>query len=101
MAETDKQNITDGVPLEGHSWEGFSLQAELNAHEKQWIARALRDAGGSVTRAASLLGLKGHQTLAYMINGRHRELLVVRLPIRPRRKNLTQHPPRKQKGAAS
>ncbi|HMG75033.1 MAG TPA: helix-turn-helix domain-containing protein, partial [Pyrinomonadaceae bacterium] len=41
-----------------YSWEGFSFKQEVLKSEKALIERALRDAGGSVTRAARLLGFR-------------------------------------------
>lgn len=43
------------------------------------IEQALEEAGGSVTRAAKLPGLK-HQTLITMPNARHKKLLPGRTP---------------------
>lgn len=67
-------------------WRGFSLRETLHRYERAVIARALRDAGGKVSRAAKLLGFKNHQSLSSLINNRHKDLLPVRLPIvrRPR-----------------
>jgi hypothetical protein len=47
-----------------------------------WIALALRDSDGSVSKAAHLLGFKHHQSLSSLISGRHPELLTVRHPLR-------------------
>jgi tetratricopeptide (TPR) repeat protein len=43
-----------------HSWEGFSFRQEVVKIERALIERALRDTGGSVTKAARLLGFKHH-----------------------------------------
>jgi two-component system chemotaxis response regulator CheY len=74
------------------SWAGFSLKQELLKSEKALIERALRDAGGSVTRAARLLGFKNHQSLVHLINERHKDLLETRSPIRKRRSHFTSGP---------
>jgi CheY-like chemotaxis protein/Flp pilus assembly protein TadD len=69
-------------------WEGFSLKSQILNFEKSLLERALRDAGGSVTRAAQLLGFRHHQSLIALINGRHRDLLKSRSAIRKRRRHL-------------
>jgi tetratricopeptide (TPR) repeat protein len=66
-------------------WTTFSLSDTLRRHEGRFIRMALEDAGGSVTKAASLLGLPGHQSLNFILRRRHQELLNVRTPIKPRR----------------
>jgi hypothetical protein len=66
-------------------WEGFSLKEAIRRFEAGLIEKALRDAGGLVTRAAQLLGIKYHNGLVSMLNGRHRSLLPGRAPALPRR----------------
>lgn len=73
---------------EGGTWEGFSLRQHVQQSERTVIERALRDAGGSVTKAARLLGFKHHQSLISLINSRHKELLKVRTTVRKRRRHL-------------
>jgi tetratricopeptide (TPR) repeat protein len=51
----------------------FSLYGAVHELEAQLIGQALDEAGGSVTRAAKLLGLK-HQTLIAMLDKRHKGL---------------------------
>jgi CheY-like chemotaxis protein/Flp pilus assembly protein TadD len=70
------------------TWEGFSLKKYVRENERAVIERALRDADSSVTRAARLLGFKHHQSLIYLINSRHKELLKTRSPVRKRRRAL-------------
>jgi two-component system, chemotaxis family, chemotaxis protein CheY len=89
---------TDGEPssdvdaaLEG-GWQNFSLRQELRNYERGLIARALREAKGSVTRAAKMLGFKHHQSLISLINSRHKELLKTRSAIRRRRQHLFSKP---------
>ncbi len=60
---------------------------EVRKCESALIKQALETAGGSVTRAAKILGLT-HQGLCYIINHRHKNLLAARAPIRVRRKSL-------------
>ena len=74
------------------SWEGFSFKREVLKCEKEMIERALRDAGGSVTRAAPLLGFKHHQSLISLINSRHKDLLKKRSAVRKRRHHLFSKP---------
>lgn len=78
-------------------WTNFSLKTLVLQYEGSLIARALEDSGGSVTRAARLLGFKNHQSLISIIDTRHKELLAKRLPVRPRRQHLIAHPKRKRK----
>jgi transcriptional regulator with PAS, ATPase and Fis domain len=63
------------------------LQQAVLEYERSLIKDALAKVNGSVTYAASLLGLS-HQGLAYVIESRHKELLKERSPIkrRPRSK---------------
>ncbi len=76
----------------GHSWEGFSFKKEVLKSERTLLERALRDAGGSVTRAARLLGFKHDQSLISLINSRHKELLKTRSAVRQRRQHLFSRP---------
>ena len=59
------------------------LQAQLDRYEGVIIKRALVQAGGKVTLAASLLELR-YQSLAYKIEHQHPELLNYRTPVRRR-----------------
>lgn len=60
-----------------------SLQDMMLKYENALIKKALMQTNGSVTRAASLLGLS-YQALCYMIESRHVDLLKERTPIRRR-----------------
>lgn len=66
---------------------GMSLDAEVLRYEGNLIRRALEKSGGSVTRAARLLGVT-HQGLAFILNGRHSELLSIRTPVKRRRRSI-------------
>lgn len=66
---------------------GFSLDAEVLRYEGSLIRKALEDSGGSVTRAARLLGVT-HQGLAFILNGRHSDLLSIRTPVKKRRRSI-------------
>jgi tetratricopeptide (TPR) repeat protein len=60
------------------------LQQAVLEYERSLIKQALAKVNGSVTYAASLLGLS-HQGLGYVIESRHKELLKERSPVRRRR----------------
>ena len=66
---------------------GFSLDAEVLRYEGNLIRQALQISDGSVTRAARLLGVT-HQGLAFILNGRHSDLLSIRTPVKRRRKSI-------------
>lgn len=55
--------------------------------EERLIAQALEESGGSVTRAAKLLGMH-HQTLTAMLQTRHRRLQSKRTPPEKRLKSI-------------
>jgi tetratricopeptide (TPR) repeat protein len=77
----------EGKPAE-ESWSGFSLKREVLRYEAELIERALKDAGGVVSRAAKLLGFNHHQTFVALLNNRHKSLLHARKPIIPRRRSI-------------
>jgi CheY-like chemotaxis protein/tetratricopeptide (TPR) repeat protein len=70
------------------TWEGFSLKERMRRYEGLMIERALKDAGGVVSRAARLLGYEYHNTISNKINTWHRHLLSKRSPIIPRNQSL-------------
>jgi tetratricopeptide (TPR) repeat protein len=67
-----------------------SLEDEVLRYEGDLIKRALESSGGSVTRAARLLGIT-HQGLAFILNGRHKSLLSARKPAKPRRRSIIRY----------
>ena len=71
-------------------WTNFNLNERVRTYEARYVRRALIDAQGSVTRAARLLGLHHHATLAAMLDegGRHKDLAPLRTPPEPRRQSL-------------
>jgi tetratricopeptide (TPR) repeat protein len=77
-------------PTEVMMQPGFSLDAEVLRYEGSLIRKALEDSGGSVTRAARLLGVT-HQGLAFILNGRHSDLLSIRTPVKRRRKSIIRY----------
>jgi len=60
------------------------LQERVLDVEKEMIKQALKQANGSITHAATSLGLS-YQALAYIITARHKDLLKERSPVRRRR----------------
>jgi tetratricopeptide (TPR) repeat protein len=72
----------------------FSLEASLEAqvlrYEGELIKRALEASEGSITRAARLLGVT-HQGLAFILNGRQKNLLPSRKPAKPRRRSIIRY----------
>jgi tetratricopeptide (TPR) repeat protein len=68
----------------------FSLESEVLRYEGNLIRQALEASGGSVTRAARLLGVT-HQGLAFILNGRHSNLLSVRTPVKKRRRSIIRY----------
>ena len=62
------------------------LRAQLEKHERVVIKRALDEVNGRVTHAASLLDMR-YQSLAYIIERRHPDLLKKRTPIRRRQRH--------------
>jgi len=62
-----------------------NFKQDLLDIERKMIRKALAEANGSLTRAASLLEMS-YQALAYLIETRHPELLKERTPIRRRGK---------------
>jgi CheY-like chemotaxis protein len=78
------------------NWEGFSFKKHVRESERTVLERALRDAGGSVTKAAHFLGFKHHQSLISILSTRHKDLLNARSTIRKRRKHLSKPKLRKR-----
>jgi tetratricopeptide (TPR) repeat protein len=66
---------------------GASLEDQVLAYESGLIKQALETSDGSVTRAARMLGIS-HQGLAFILNGRHKDLLAARKPVKPRRRSI-------------
>ena len=69
----------------------FSLYSAVQSLEAKLIRQALEEAGGSVTRAAKLLGLK-HQTLIAMLNKRHKGLREKRTAPEKRLQSIIRDP---------
>lgn len=84
-SEETSDNTSAAVPVSMPP--GFSLDAEVLRYEGNLIRKALEESGGSVTRAARLLGVT-HQGLAFILNGRHSDLLSIRTPVKRRRRSI-------------
>jgi hypothetical protein len=69
----------------------FTFYGAVHEFEEKIIGWALEEAGGSVVRAARLLGLK-HQTFSSMLNQRHRKLLSKRTPRVKRPRSIIREP---------
>jgi tetratricopeptide (TPR) repeat protein len=65
----------------------FTLPGAVHEFEAKLIERALGESGGSVTRAARLLGLT-HQTLNSILHTRHKQLSAKRRPVQKRLKSI-------------
>ena len=70
------------------TWKGFSFYDAVLRFEARLIERALRDAGGIVSRAAQLLGIDRSSLDAMLHRGRHKALEHLRTPVEPRRSSL-------------
>ena len=71
--------------------EGFNMYEAVHDFEARLIEQALEEAGGSVTKAARLLGLT-HQTLGTILNTRHKSLAGKRTPVRRRLRSIFRKP---------
>lgn len=67
-----------------------SLEEQVLRYEGELIRRALQASDGSITRAARLLGVT-HQGLAFILNGRQKNLLSSRKPAKPRRRSIIRY----------
>ena len=67
-----------------------SLEAQVLRYEGELIKHALEASDGSITRAARLLGVT-HQGLAFILNGRQKNLLSARKPAKPRRRSIIRY----------
>jgi DNA-binding NtrC family response regulator len=69
----------------------FSLFGAVQELEAKLIGQALEESGGSVTRAAKLLGVR-HQTLTSMLQTRHKGLQEKRTPAKKRLRSIIKKP---------
>jgi tetratricopeptide (TPR) repeat protein len=68
-------------------FEAGTLKDAVHRYEKEIIRQALRNTDGHVTRAAKLLGVT-YQSLIYLLDNRHRDLLIERRPAVQRRQSI-------------
>ncbi|MGB7925315.1 MAG: sigma 54-interacting transcriptional regulator [Pyrinomonadaceae bacterium] len=80
LRQTKTANLAD-------VWAGCSLSEEVRRYEGSLIKMALDATDGHITHAARLLGTT-HQGLAYILQGRHKDLLTSRKPVRKRRRSI-------------
>jgi tetratricopeptide (TPR) repeat protein len=69
----------------------FTLHGAVHEFEAKIIEQALEEAGGSVTRAAKLLGIT-HQTFTSMLDRRHKKLQAKRTPRERRLRSIIKEP---------
>jgi tetratricopeptide (TPR) repeat protein len=69
----------------------FTFYNAVQEFEEKLIGWALEEGGGSVVRAARLLGLR-HQTFSSMLNSRHKKLLLKRTPREKRLRSIIKEP---------
>ena len=69
----------------------FTLHGAVHQFEAKLVERALDESGGSLTKAARLLGLT-HQTLDSILNRRHKPLAVKRKTPQRRLKSIIKDP---------
>ncbi len=89
-AETPRAQGESGkkeVPVEFNPTSEASLEEMVREYEGKIIKSALETSQGSVTRAARMLGIT-HQGLAFILNGRHKDLLPARKPVKKRRRSI-------------
>lgn len=69
----------------------FSFYGAVHELEAKLLSEALEKAGGSVTKAARLLGAP-HQTVTTMLRIRHNRLSEKRTPVKKRRRSIIKDP---------
>jgi tetratricopeptide (TPR) repeat protein len=69
----------------------FTLSGAVHEFEAKLVEQALEEADGGVTRAAKLLGIS-HQTLATMLQDRHKRLQKKRTPAKRRLRSIIKKP---------
>jgi two-component system NtrC family response regulator len=71
-------------------WMGCSLQEEVKRFEGELIRRALEAAKGSISGASRLLGIS-HQTLSFILQGRHKTLQPAANLAGKRKRSIIRH----------
>ena len=87
---SDERTSTFGSETLEATVTNSSLEEQVLRYEGELIKRALEASDGSVTRAARLLGVT-HQGLAFILNGRQKNLLPSRKPAKPRRRSIIRY----------
>ncbi len=72
-------------------WAGCSLDEEVLLYERTLIQMALKAGQGQVTKAARLLGISHQRLSSNILQGRHKDLLTVRTPVKRRRHSIIKH----------
>jgi CheY-like chemotaxis protein len=84
-------------------WANFDLNERVRTYEARYVRRALIDGEGSITRAARLLGLHHHATLASILDeahGRHKDLAHLRTLPEPRKQSIINRKSRRPRAKA-
>lgn len=89
VTEPAHSQVSSEADQPTHSLEA-TLEARVLRYEGELIKAALESSDGSVTRAARLLGVT-HQGLAFILNGRQKNLLPSRKPAKPRRRSIIRY----------
>jgi tetratricopeptide (TPR) repeat protein len=71
-----------------HTWENFSLRAEVRQIEERFIRLALEESEGRVSHAAKLLGFEDHGSLNSLLKNKYPHLRAARLPSTPRKRSI-------------
>lgn len=93
VEKAELERIVGGDLSEGGPWAGwhedFSLGKMIVRIEEFYIERALRDAKGSVSKAAKILGMGHHENLRHRLKKAELTgLNSLRNPIKPRRRSI-------------
>ena len=89
-SELRASTFASDASLPGVSVTNASLETLVLRYEGELIKHALEASDGSITRAARLLGVT-HQGLAFILNGRQKNLLPARKPAKPRRRSIIRY----------
>jgi tetratricopeptide (TPR) repeat protein len=82
-------------------WTKFNFREAVKQFEKHLITLSLKEADGSVSRAARLLGFRHHQSLIALLSTRHKDLANLRSKPRVRRSHLIDHTKAKKRSSKS
>lgn len=85
QAEDELEKVEERLAEQGQVL-GCELNEEMHRHEAKLIKQALIRAQGSVTQAARLLGIS-YQSLGNILETRHKDLRLLRTPIKRRPKS--------------